>query len=273
MADILSVWDETNQQWVGIPAIQGAPGAVYELLWTNSNTATAFAQQTVSLDLSKYQFVRVEFSISGATTATVIKDGAIGATTDVEFNQAYQNKLREFSRDWKPETTGVTFYNAVNTTEGGTTATTNTLLVPYKIWGLYQPPQALTPTDLLSLIYPVGSIYMSVNNVSPQTFLGGTWEQIQDTFLLAAGTNHAAASTGGSETVTLTTDQIPSHYHTLPYNTDALNSTGSSYYAHASGQGSWYFAQVMNKTTNSGGGQAHDNMPPYLAVYMWKRTA
>ena len=52
--------------------------------------------------------------------------------------------------------------------------------------------------DLLDTIYPVGSIYMSVNNTSPASFLGGTWEQIKDRFLLGAGSKSAGA-TGGEE--------------------------------------------------------------------------
>ena len=49
-------------------------------------------------------------------------------------------------------------------------------------------------------IYPVGSIYMSVNNTSPSTLFGGTWEQIKDTFLLSAGNTYTAGNTGGSAT-------------------------------------------------------------------------
>ena len=72
-------------------------------------------------------------------------------------------------------------------------------------------------TDLIDTIYPVGSIYMSVSNTSPSILFGGTWEQIQDKFLLASGSTYSNGSTGG--------------------------------------------------------GQAHNNMPPYLAVNVWKRTA
>ena len=56
--------------------------------------------------------------------------------------------------------------------------------------------------NLINLIYPIGSIYMSVNNVSPASFLGGTWEAIQDRFLLAAGSSYSAGSTGGEATHT-----------------------------------------------------------------------
>ena len=62
----------------------------------------------------------------------------------------------------------------------------------------------LTRQDLLNVVYPVGSIYTSVNNVSPQTFLGGTWQQIQERFLLASGGDYTAGSTGGEAVHTLT---------------------------------------------------------------------
>ena len=65
----------------------------------------------------------------------------------------------------------------------------------------------------LNTIYPVGSIYVSVNNTNPATLFGGTWTQIKDTFLLSAGTAYTAGKTGGSATVTLSEAQIPSHTH------------------------------------------------------------
>ena len=115
-------------------------------------------------------------------------------------------------------------------------------------------------------IYPVGAIYMSTVNTSPATLFGvGTWEQIQDRFLLGAGSTYSAGSTGGSATVTLTTNEIPSHNHWIPR---IIGDSGRQ----SSG---WSDAYVDGGSTtgNTGGGQAHDNMPPYLVVYMWKRTA
>ena len=53
-------------------------------------------------------------------------------------------------------------------------------------------------STIYNAIYPVGSIYMSVNSTSPQTLFGGTWEQIKDTFLLASGTSYSNGATGGS---------------------------------------------------------------------------
>ena len=69
-------------------------------------------------------------------------------------------------------------------------------------------------SEIISVIYPVGSIYISTSPTNPYNLFGiGTWEQIEDTFLLAAGNKHIAGETGGEETVTLTTEQMPSHSH------------------------------------------------------------
>ena len=119
----------------------------------------------------------------------------------------------------------------------------------------------------IDLIYPVGSIYMSVNSTSPATLFGGTWSQIEDTFLLAAGQTYSAGATGGEAAHTLTTDEMPAHSHDIKLTNSNLAS--GSNYARISSTGSW----GSNLISSAGGGQAHNNMPPYLAVYVWKRTA
>lgn len=129
-------------------------------------------------------------------------------------------------------------------------------------------------------IYPIGSIYMSINNVNPSNLFGGTWELIKDKFLLGAGDTYTGGATGGTATVTLTEAQMPSHSHAginwyggenMPLD---LN-TGTDYesgYALTWQNGTGNTGQ--NLITNpAGGGQPHENMPPYLAVYIWKRTA
>ena len=126
---------------------------------------------------------------------------------------------------------------------------------------------------LIDTIYPVGSIYMSTNNVSPQTFFGGTWERIQDRFLLAAGSIYAAGGTGGSATHTLTVDEMPRHYHVLKVATTTTTASDAGW--RANGVKAYSSQQVESPTDNikeMGGNAAHNNMPPYLVVYMWKRT-
>lgn len=208
-------------------------------------------------------------------------------------------------------------------------------------------------SDIVNLIYPIDSIYMSFNGTNPGTFLGGTWEPLENRFLLGASSSHAVNTTGGSETVTLTADQVPlrSHSHSIGGSTGnaspgtnaqlgththsipELSGTAASAGGHThnigrdsdGGSGSSRFTVHKAGTSGAGGTSptdsagahthsvttsanttgpssslshshtvnahshtlpdntgsasitsgisAHSNMPPYLAVYMWKRTA
>ena len=123
-----------------------------------------------------------------------------------------------------------------------------------------------TPATFLNIIYPIGSIYMSLTNTNPTNLFGGTWEQIKDTFLLSAGDNYSAGSTGGEAEHTLTVDEIPAHTHGFKVTTGKVQS--GTNYARVASDGT----ATDNLITETGGGQPHNNMPPYLAVYMWKRT-
>lgn len=185
--------------------------------------------------------------------------------------------------------------------------------------------------------HPVGSLYWtSVNENPATTFGGGTWEQIKDKFILAAGDTYSQGATGGSASVTLTTEQMPVHTHTMEsagshsHTTNTLtNSSGTAItqtgvnnrthfhalpkmYDNNTGGGNYHF-DSLNKsvagdvtyttgnenqnhthnfehkhgtdsqgshthTINNAGGlngttQAHDNMPPYIVQYCWRRTA
>lgn len=124
-------------------------------------------------------------------------------------------------------------------------------------------------------IYPIGSIYMSTTSTSPASLFGGTWEQLQDRFLLGAGSTYSAGSAGGEATHTLTKSEMPSHYHELKnicWGGDAGASVTSDgdYLVYDGNSVSPPSGQYIGST---GGGSAHNNMPPYLAVYMWKRVS
>lgn len=134
--------------------------------------------------------------------------------------------------------------------------------------------------DFTNLIFPVGSIYISTNSISPASFLGGTWEQIQETFLFAAGETTMAGTTGGyivhnhtTQAHTLTVAEMPFHNHALPFYGQSATPGYLAY--QLSG-----ISENNTATGGAGGNQPHthgdtgitSSMPPYLAVYMWKRV-
>ena len=138
------------------------------------------------------------------------------------------------------------------------------------------------PTYLdLDTVYPVGSVYISVNSTSPASLFGGTWELIQNKFLLGTDDLVNIGNTGGEATHILTTQEMPSHEHRVI----VIPEGSSSNYAIAiDGRGeagstnpiiSWTTTVDRNNVwaQATGGGQAHNNMPPYIKVAIWKRTA
>ena len=127
----------------------------------------------------------------------------------------------------------------------------------------------MTVSQFVEMIYPVGSIYISASATNPETLFGGTWEQLKDRFLLGAGDSYAAGGTGGEATHTLTGDELPSHIHGVPsFAGDTVNGGGWSCKAINS-----YDESQKIFGTLYGDNHPHNNMPPYLAVYMWQRMA
>lgn len=120
-------------------------------------------------------------------------------------------------------------------------------------------------------IYPVGSLYLTVAATDPAVLFGGTWQRIKDTFLLAAGDTYAAGSTGGEAAHTLTEAEMPAHSHTSHDIAVELHSGG--YVVMRSVGFSDQDDTRVSRTADSGGNQPHNNMPPYLAVNVWQRTA
>ena len=141
-------------------------------------------------------------------------------------------------------------------------------------------------TNIFDLIYPVGSFYISAKSTNPATLFGGTWEQIQGRFLLGRSSSYPVGSMGGEATHTLTESEMPSHKGHLSAGIAGdvprdkgnykgfLNSDKMT--AYGDGGRGWNIYQGNEAHPASeavGGGQAHNNMPPYLSVYIWKRTA
>lgn len=133
---------------------------------------------------------------------------------------------------------------------------------PYGMWQAIPLMPYVNP-------YPVGSIYQSTSSTSPSSLFGGTWEQIKDVFLLAAGDTYTAGSTGGEATHTLTLSEMPSHSHTFSTAAGEIWNEGD-FIMRGSVETSDH---IDNSTSRVGGDVAHNNMPPYIAVYMWRRVA
>lgn len=132
-------------------------------------------------------------------------------------------------------------------------------------------------SEMMLEIYPVGSIYMSVNSTSPASLFGGTWEQLQDRFLLGAGNSYALGNTGGNETTTLIASNFPGGAVVLAENNTGGDITipGFTESSMTVANGKWPAASV-NNLANAGLMQRNvpiNNMPPYLAVNMWKRVS
>ena len=123
---------------------------------------------------------------------------------------------------------------------------------------------------------PIGSIIMGTGDnfatqAAVQAIYNGTWEQIKDVFLLAAGDSYIAGSTGGEATHTLTVDEMPKHSHNLPVDKNYGEATTTEYDRINLTSGIVYNHGYASNET--GASQPHNNMPPYLTVYMWRRTA
>lgn len=121
--------------------------------------------------------------------------------------------------------------------------------------------------NILDYIYPVGSVVIRYDHHPPSDLFGGTWVRIANRFLWAVDNTGNIGTTGGAKEVTLTTSQIPAHSH------------GSVYSQHVAGVDktrAWYSdsgSSLAYGPVYAGGGQPHNNMPPYIQVSVWRRTA
>ena len=129
---------------------------------------------------------------------------------------------------------------------------------------------ALTAATINALVYPVGSIYFNAEvATNPETLLGfGTWAAYGGGRVMvgvhSSGTFDGLNETGGTETHTLTTNEIPAHTHT--YGKSTTNEAMSIHDIYG------LRGAATANTGSTGGGAAHNNIQPYITVYMWKRT-
>lgn len=137
---------------------------------------------------------------------------------------------------------------------------------------------------ICDLIYPVGSVYIAFNDTNPSTLFGGTWERIQNAFLWAVGSDgQDLGLRGGEEEHTLTEAEMPAHKGHVANGTVGflgkgnykgyLNSDKMTAGTTSRGWDLFYGNEIQPASIEMGGGQPHNNMPPFIQVSMWKRTA
>ena len=204
--------------------------------------------------------IRIKRGKSNNLSVSNLQDGELALTLDT--NKLYTNK-GQISPD--------------NVYVGDTEPTDSNI----KCW--ISPSGKIDLSSLWDQIYPVGSIYITVNATNPSVLFGGTWEQLKGKFLVGVDSSdtdfETSGKTGGEKTHTLTVDEMPSHTHDMD---DAVYGNYKNRLGiRGDGGGGKNLVPTMTQTdgyskylpTNTGGGQAHNNMPPYLAVYMWKRIS
>lgn len=142
----------------------------------------------------------------------------------------------------------------------------------------------LTAADVGAVGVAQIKVWISPDPTSPASIFGGSWVQIKDRFVLAAGDTYAAGSTGGEATHALIVNEMPSHGHALrpsySYNSQILSAdTTSTNYGKVAGVpgSSGWLTNYANTSSEgpiqkTGWGAPHNNMPPYLSLYVWMRV-
>lgn len=262
------------------PVIQMSDAHSYEV---QINLTDAFGTTSAATSISTgYCLYHIPASGKGITFGGIAEGDGFNVKMDATFSEKVNMKknLQVDGNVTGKYLTG-TWLQTIATTDLGKTPP-KVAVLDNSGWIYYR-----TPVDL---IYPVGSIYMSINATNPKELFGGTWEQIQGRFLLGMSSSYPAGSQGGEATHTLTTSEIPFHNHAigqegntskiLPTQIAVSDSSQSEYVTTLQGGASgWYKSSVAwdgrisTRNQTSPYGQSHNNMPPYLAVYIWKRTA
>lgn len=183
---------------------------------------------------------------------------------------AEKNKTVELEDEWSLEV-GKDASIGGNTSVGGTFGVTGEATFSNTIYDK-NGNEVLSISDsyILERTYPVGAYYIAHNDTSPAELFGGTWHRIESRFLWACPSDSTIGLTAGEMTHTLTIDEMPSHYH-------YIDNTGLAWF-NAQGSGSnqmWFNASgyAQSWSQYAGGSAAHNNMPPYVNVAVWRRTA
>lgn len=221
----------------------------------------------------------------GTFSVTVTKNG-LSYTETYNFEARVQDAINTVSSkeyiakslpvfDWSPDDFNFNVPVSVLAPTDSNNPTTKQY-VDNQLGGLRNTVNTLTEkfASIIDIVYPVGSIYMSVNATDPSKLFSGTaWEKLEGRFLLGSSSTYANGATGGEATHTLTAVEMPTHRHSIYYpNAGGPYGDANISYPEGSGVNKTWQAE-MCKTEIAGDGVAHNNMPPYLVVNMWKRIS
>ena len=132
-------------------------------------------------------------------------------------------------------------------------------------------------SKIMNLVYPVGSVVTLGVSTNPATLFGiGTWTAIEGRVIVGiagSGTFDTLDKTGGAETHTLSVNEMPSHSHTITYNGKQIDFSGGGSNHNAADDSASNGGNTFITASNTGGGQAHNNLQPYIVKYVWERTS
>ena len=265
---------------VQVPKKSTHDTATYSLTYKKT-TQSAYTVATSLSDLNN------EYELIGYTTAPFV--AAVGSSYDIKLTVS--NGPVSVSKTEKISSGASVFswrgFGAPGAKEDGAAIgkiaeKPNTLQIGWKTE--FEEDVFFKGKSLLDFIYPVGSIVIRYDHLDPNTLFGGTWERIENRFLWATTDGGIIGNLGGESTHTLTESELPSHTHTLirpqwyqgdgtTESTVYTTSTGSIYGSTASTTPSYRTVKGVKGIEATGGGKAHNNMPPYIQVSAWRRTA
>lgn len=234
---------------------------------TISNLTMQFTQETATnIDNVKDASVRRIYTPAGTLPA--------GTTEDIVLYTTCQN-----------DSGGVQYGSQILLNESNQKLFSRNLF--QNVWSEWA--EYVSANGVVDIIYPVGAYYITESSTTPASLFGGNWAIVQNRFLLGTGVLYDAGDEGGEATHTLTEAEMPNHWHNaIVPNRNTTAKTTAAAGAVFNGNVEWLDAggekvaydftappvtSDIPDASRTGGGQAHNNMPPYRVVYIWRRTA
>ena len=233
-----------------VTALNNKNSATYKLRYKKS-TATSFTTVTLTTYTGKYSVTNGSYIFAADSSSSF--DVEVEVADDIGTAIRASSASTAFTlMNWGADGTSMGI--------GKVAEKANTLQIGLNVEFLGKVSGAI-----FDAIYPVGSIYLAYNHTNPATLFGGTWTRITNAFLWATTATGTIGQTGGEQTVTLTEEQMPKHTHGGTY----TNAGEARTHAWLTSNGS----AMGYDSVEAGGSQAHNNMPPYIQVSVWRRTA